>query len=100
MWLFPEHTLQSSRARPLMKVLISGSTGLVGSALLAELRQQGHEIARLIRPATRDTANLQRGMQNVPSIAWDPLAGMLAPEANGADAVVHLAGASIAEGRW
>jgi uncharacterized protein (TIGR01777 family) len=77
-----------------LRVLISGSTGLVGSALANELRLQGHEVAALLRPATRVRPS---GAQTVD---WDPEAGTLGPSADGADALVHLAGASIAEGRW
>jgi uncharacterized protein len=75
-------------------VLISGSTGLVGSALANALRRQGHDVAGLLRPATRVRSS---GAQ---AVSWDPEAGALDPGAEGADAVVHLAGASIAEGRW
>jgi uncharacterized protein (TIGR01777 family) len=81
-----------------MRVLISGSTGLVGAAVAETLRKQGHDAVPLIRPAmergARDSSDQEKG------VAWDPVAGMLGPGADGADAVVHLAGASIAEGRW
>jgi len=83
-----------------MKVLISGSTGLVGTALLDALRQQGHNLARLVRPSTR---NRPAGRATSPvalNLAWDPVAGTLDAAASGADAIVHLAGASIAGGRW
>ena len=80
-----------------MKVLITGSTGLVGSALVSELRHAGHTVCRLIRPvgsagAVRTTAGLD--------VSWDPATGELGAAAVGADAVVNLAGASIASGRW
>jgi uncharacterized protein len=75
-----------------MKVLISGSHGLVGSALVASLAAQGHTVQRLVRGAVR--ADPQ-------SIAWDPAAGKLDPAAlEGLDAVVHLAGENLATGRW
>lgn len=83
-----------------MRLLISGSTGLVGAALLELFRQQGHDVSRLVRPSTR---NRQAGRMKSPqpsSVAWDPIAGVLDPAATGADAVVHLAGAPIGEGRW
>jgi uncharacterized protein len=83
-----------------MRILISGSTGLVGSALLETLQNQGHDAARLARPGTqRDlrTTHPSPGQRNV---LWDPVAGILDSGAEGADVVVHLAGASIAGGRW
>ena len=78
-----------------MKILVTGSTGLVGKALVAALAKDGHSVCRLVRPGTnvRDDA----GGFNV---AWNPATGELGGAAVGADAVVNLAGASIAEGRW
>jgi len=75
-----------------MRVLVSGASGLVGSALVPALVGQGHEVVRLVRstPAAGE-------------VAWNPDAGFLdrpALEASAVEAVVHLAGESIAEGRW
>ncbi|MBI1191852.1 MAG: TIGR01777 family protein [Bacteroidetes bacterium] len=68
-------------------VLISGGTGLVGSRLTLALRERGHEVRILSR---------QRGM-----VYWDPRRGHLAEDAfDGVDAIVHLAGAGIADKRW
>lgn len=73
-----------------MKVLISGSHGLVGSALIASLTGDGHEIVRLVR-----------GNPSTEEIQWDPNEDHLnAEQLEGLDVVVHLAGESIAEGRW
>jgi uncharacterized protein (TIGR01777 family) len=67
-----------------MKIALTGSTGLVGSALVPLLTDAGHEIVRLARPAQ-----------------WDPEARTIdAAALNGLDAVVHLAGENIAAGRW
>lgn len=75
-----------------MKVLVSGSTGLVGAALTESLRRERHEVARLVRPG----GDLRPG-----DVRWDPLKGEFdSAAAEGADAIVHLAGASIAAGRW
>jgi uncharacterized protein (TIGR01777 family) len=72
-----------------LRVLVSGSSGLIGSALVPALRAAGHDVKRLVRGAV--TAPDQ--------ISWNPT-GPLAPEpASGFDAVVHLAGESIAT-RW
>jgi uncharacterized protein len=75
-----------------MRVLISGASGLVGSALREALRREGHAAGRLARPG----AALATG-----DVRWDPEgAGLDTAAAEGADAIVHLAGASIAKGRW
>ena len=72
-----------------MNVLISGATGLIGSALVSELEAKGHTVTRLSR--SRSGAN---------TIRWDPSAGTIDGDLEGTDAVVHLAGESIAQGRW
>ena len=73
-----------------MKVLISGATGMIGSALSQELADGGHRVNRLTRsPGSSD------------DVGWDPSAGEVSTSRlEGVDAVVHLAGESIAEGRW
>ena len=78
-----------------MKILVTGSTGLVGRALVAALAKEGHSVCRLVRPGTN--ANDDAGGFNV---AWNPATGELGGAAVGAEAVVHLSGASIAGGRW
>lgn len=80
-----------------MKILVTGSTGLVGSALVSELKQAGHTVCRLVRPGTH--AEQLRGHEGF-DVGWNPSTGELGAAAVGADAVVNLAGASIAEGRW
>src|SRR6266481_1391580 len=80
-----------------MKILITGSTGLVGTALTQDLQRAGHTVCRLVRPntTTQSIANSQGFDVN-----WNPVTGELGGAAVGADAVVNLAGASIADGRW
>jgi uncharacterized protein (TIGR01777 family) len=74
-----------------MKILVSGSSGLVGKALVHSLRNDGHEVFALVRHAPG----------NESEIDWYPERGSLAlSRLEGMDAVVHLAGESIAEGRW
>jgi len=80
-----------------MKILITGSTGLVGSALTSELQRAGHTVCRLVRPETRKEAILGNDGFDV---AWNPATGELGAAAVAADAVVNLAGAAIADGRW
>jgi len=73
-----------------MRISVTGSSGLIGSALVPFLTAQGHEVGRVVRSMT--TAGDWR---------WDPGAGHVdAGAVNGKDAVVHLAGESIAAGRW
>jgi len=80
-----------------MKILITGSTGLVGTALTQDLQRSGHTVCRLIRPGTSTRAI---GNSQGFDVNWNPATGELGGAAVGADAVVNLAGASIADGRW
>ena len=74
------------------RTLISGSTGLIGRALVRRLERDGHEVVRLVRPETRG---------GVSGVTWDPASGVLDPsELEGFDAVIHLAGENIADRRW
>ncbi|WP_047863800.1 TIGR01777 family oxidoreductase [Rubrobacter aplysinae] len=76
-----------------MNILISGSNGLVGSALIPELEARGHRVIRLVRG---------EGYSG-DAVSWDPSAGTIDSEALAAsrpDGVVHIAGESIASGRW
>lgn len=80
-----------------MKILITGSTGLVGTALAQDLQRAGHTVCRLVRPGTsKQAAGTSQGFD----VNWNPATGELGGAAVGADAVVNLAGASIAEKRW
>jgi uncharacterized protein (TIGR01777 family) len=75
-----------------MRVAVSGSTGLVGSEVVASLSAAGHEVVRLVRraPAPGEKA-----------VRWDPEKGEVdAAGLEGLDDVVHLAGENIASGRW
>ena len=73
-----------------MKILVTGATGLVGSAVVPFLAGGGHEVACLGRSAP-----------GAGDIRWDPDAGVLEASAlEGFDGVVHLAGENIASGRW
>ena len=74
-----------------MRVVIAGSSGLIGTALVPHLRGYGHEVLRLVRRAPQ--APDERG--------WDPPAGHLEPGAlDGVDAVINLCGAGIGDKRW
>lgn len=79
-----------------MKILVSGASGLVGTALRASLTGDGHEVRRLVRSRPDHSTSGDSG-----SVFWDPDAGVIDAEAlTGCDAVVHLGGAPIAAGRW
>ncbi|MGH2731529.1 MAG: TIGR01777 family oxidoreductase [Actinomycetota bacterium] len=80
-----------------MKVLVTGGTGFIGSALLEALASRGHEL----RVLSRDPApKLARLPASATAMAWDPLAGPPPSEAiEGVDAVVNLAGEQV-NGRW
>src|SRR6267143_5950826 len=79
-----------------MKILVTGSTGLVGTALVTALTGAGHTVCRLIRPESDAGGGARDGFD----VPWNPTTGELGGAAVGADAVVNLAGASIAGGRW
>lgn len=70
---------------------MTGASGLIGTALVAHLRADGHEVLRLVRrPAARPD-----------EVTWDPVAGTVdLGRLSGVDAVVHLAGAGVGEHRW
>jgi uncharacterized protein (TIGR01777 family) len=78
-----------------MRVTVTGASGLIGSALVAELRERGEQVTVLSRDPSRALESL-----GVEAVGWDPLAEP-APVAAlaGADAIVHLAGENIAQ-RW
>ncbi len=74
-----------------MRVAVTGSSGLIGSALVDSLECDGHDAVRLVRRAPRSAGEVR----------WDPPAGTIdAAALEGIDAAVHLAGEGIGEKRW
>ncbi|MDX8050225.1 TIGR01777 family oxidoreductase [Lentzea sp. BCCO 10_0798] len=74
-----------------MRVVIAGSSGLIGTSLVASMRAAGHEVLRLVR--RKAAAPDERG--------WDPYAGRIDDGTfDGVDAVINLCGAGIADKRW
>ncbi len=74
-----------------MKILVAGSSGLIGTALAERLRGDGHKVVRLVRraPSRND------------EVRWDPVAGSIdTAKLAGVDAAIHLGGASITARRW
>jgi uncharacterized protein (TIGR01777 family) len=75
-----------------MRILVTGSTGLVGSKLVPTLKSKGHQVVRLVRSAPKESGA---------EVYWNPEQGTLdANELEGIEGVVHLAGENLAEGRW
>ncbi|MCU0309366.1 MAG: TIGR01777 family oxidoreductase [Acidimicrobiales bacterium] len=75
-----------------MKIAVTGSTGLIGSALVRSLSADGHEVTSVVRrpPLAGERA-----------VRWDPMEGTIdAQGLEAMDAVVHLAGAGIGDKRW
>lgn len=83
------HARYSDRDR--LRIAVSGATGLVGRRLIPFLRTGGHQVSRIVRTFT--------GAPD--EIVWDPVHGTIdRASLEGFDAVIHLAGESIADGRW
>ncbi len=82
----------ANRSLPTMNILVSGSSGLVGSSLVPLLTTGGHTVTRLVRSSKAEANH---------TVAWDPNTGEIEQkQLEGYDAVVHLAGENIASGRW
>ncbi len=75
---------------PTRRIAVTGATGFIGSALVTSLRAAGHDVVRVVR-----------GTPQPGDCRWDPAAQTIDRDALvGVDAVVHLAGAGIAERKW
>jgi len=82
---------------PRQRILISGSTGLIGLQLCAFLSAAGHSITRLVRPSTQ----LPSDAQGDDVVVWNDQTGeVVSGDLNGFDTVIHLAGAGIGDKRW
>ena len=73
------------------RIVVTGSSGLIGTALVAALHERGDEVVRLVRRAPRSPDEVQ----------WDPSTRRLDPHVlDGVDGVVNLAGAGVGDKRW
>ncbi len=74
-----------------MRILIGGSSGLIGSALVAAMANRNYDVVRLVR----------RPPSSTDEVFWDPTSGSLEAETvSGFDAIVHLGGVNVASRRW
>ncbi len=73
------------------KIAVTGASGLIGSALCAQLKSEGHQVIKVVRRAARVADE----------VSWNPLKGEIdLAGLDGADAVFHLAGAGVGDKRW
>ena len=73
------------------KIVVTGASGLIGSALCAQLKNDGHQVIKVVRRAARVSDE----------VSWNPLKAEIdLAELEGADAVFHLAGAGVGDKRW
>ena len=82
-----------------MKVAVTGSSGLIGTALVASLRADGHQVIRLVRRPPR-SADEERWDPRAADAGLSPASGAAPGPLAGLDACVHLAGAGVASRRW
>jgi uncharacterized protein (TIGR01777 family) len=79
-----------------MRIAVTGSTGFIGSALVTALRERGDDVIRFVRPTTNSS--------DARIVRWDPSRNEIDDDdlrrSGGFDAVVHLAGAGVADKRW
>ena len=86
--------MDMANGREKMTIVLTGGTGLIGTHLIRDAAERGHELVVL----TRDPGRVPAGVR---AVAWQPLEGAAPAEAlSGASAVIHLAGEPIAAGRW
>ena len=73
------------------KIAVTGASGLIGSALVAQLKNDGHEVIKIVR----------RPVRTSDEVIWNPVKGEIDLKAlEGVDAVFHLAGAGVGDKRW
>ncbi|MAK96495.1 MAG: hypothetical protein CL996_03250, partial [Euryarchaeota archaeon] len=89
--------IQATSSKSRQKVLVSGSTGMIGLQLCAFLEAAGHDVYRLMRP----TSKLPPDVNPEKIVRWNDLTGdIISGSFEGFDCVIHLAGAGIGDKRW
>ena len=89
--------IQATADLPRQRILVSGSTGMIGLQLCAFLEAAGHDVHRLLRPGTK----LPTDVDSTKIVRWNDLTGeILEGDMNGFDSIIHLAGAGIGDKRW
>ncbi|MFL2981822.1 MAG: TIGR01777 family oxidoreductase [Candidatus Poseidoniaceae archaeon] len=89
--------IQATADLPRQRILVSGSTGMIGLQLCAFLEAAGHDVHRLLRPSTK----LPTDVDSTKIVRWNDLTGeILEGDMNGFDSIIHLAGAGIGDKRW
>ena len=89
--------IQATSELPRQKVLVSGSTGMIGLQLCAFLETAGHEVHRLLRVSTK----LPPDVNSTQVVRWNDRTGeIIEGDMNGFDTIIHLAGAGIGDKRW
>jgi uncharacterized protein (TIGR01777 family) len=73
------------------KIAVTGASGLIGSALVAQLKSDGHEVQKIVR----------RPVRTADEVSWNPIKGEIDLQSlEGVDAIFHLAGAGVGDKRW
>ena len=73
------------------KIAVTGASGLIGSALVAQLKSDGHQVQKIVRRPARTSDE----------VSWNPIKGEIDLQAlEGVDAIFHLAGAGVGDKRW
>ena len=89
--------IQLTQDLPRQRILVSGSTGMIGLQLCAFLEAAGHDVHRLLRPSTK----LPTDVDSSKVVVWNDITGeIIDGDMNGFDTVIHLAGAGIGDKRW
>ena len=89
--------IQATAELPRQRILVSGSTGMIGLQLCAFLEAAGHDVHRLLRPTTK----LPTDVDSSKVVRWNDLSGeILEGDMNDFDSIIHLAGAGIGDKRW
>ena len=73
------------------KIAVTGASGLIGSALVAQLKSDGHQVQKIVRRPARTSDE----------VSWNPIKGEIDLQSlEGVDAIFHLAGAGVGDKRW